>query len=80
MIMPPGLRRVALTAHVTSSVGWFGAVGAFLALALAGMTSQDALLVRAAYLVMGVITWGVIVPLALVSLLTGVVSSHWSFV
>ena len=75
MIMPPGLRKVALTAHVTSSVGWFGAVVAFLALALAGMTSQDTLLVRAAYLVMGVITWGVIVPLALISLLTGVVSS-----
>ena len=75
MIMPPGLRKVALTAHVASSLGWFGTVVAFLALALAGMTSQNPELVRAAYLVMGVITWGVIVPLGLVSLLTGVISS-----
>jgi len=75
MIMPPGLRKVTLTAHITSSIGWFGAVAAFLALALAGMTSQDRELVRAAYLVMGLTTWFVIVPLAFASLLTGVVSS-----
>ncbi len=75
MIMTPGLRKVALTAHVTSSIGWFGAVSAFLALAIAGMASQDPQLVRATYLVMGLITWFVIVPLALVSGLTGVVSS-----
>jgi hypothetical protein len=73
--MSPGLRKAALTAHVTSSIGWFGAVAAFLALALAGLFSQNPELVRAAYLVMGVTTWDVIVPLALVSLLTGVVSS-----
>lgn len=75
MIMPPGLRKGALTAHVASSLGWFGAVAAFLALALAGMVSQNPELVHAAYLVMGVTTWGVIVPLSIVSLLTGVVSS-----
>jgi hypothetical protein len=75
MVMTPGLRKFALTAHVTSSVGWFGAVAAFLALAVAGLTSQDAQLVRAAYLAMDVTTWFVIVPLALVSLLSGVVSS-----
>jgi signal transduction histidine kinase len=75
MIMSPGLRKVALTAHVTSSIGWFGAVSAFLALALVGMASQDRDLVRAAYLAMGLTTWFVIVPLAFVSLLTGVVSS-----
>ncbi len=75
MIMSPGLRKVALTAHVTSSIGWFGAVAAFLALAIAGLTSQDAQIVRAAYLAMELTTWFVIVPLAFVSLLSGVVSS-----
>jgi len=73
--MTPGLRKFALTAHVTSSIGWFGGVAAFLALAVAGLTSQDRELVRAAYLAMDVTTWFVIVPLALVSLLSGVVSS-----
>ena len=41
MAMTPGLRKVALTTHVTSSVGWIGAVAAFLALAIAGVGSQD---------------------------------------
>jgi uncharacterized membrane protein len=75
MIMSPSLRKFALTIHVTSSIGWFGAVAAFLALSIAGMTSSDAQLVRATYLVMGVTTWFVIVPLAFVSGLSGVVSS-----
>ena len=66
MIMSPGLRKFALTAHVTSSIGWFGAVAAFLALAIAGLTSQDAQIVRAAYLAMELTTWFVIVPLAFV--------------
>ncbi len=75
MIMTPGLRKLALTAHVISSVGWLGAVAGFLALAVAGMTSQDVLMVRAAYLAMELTTRFVIVPFAFVSLLTGVVSS-----
>src|SRR5690348_12939590 len=75
MIMPPGFRKGALTAHVTASLGWFGAVAAFLALALVGLTSQDVQLVRAAYPAMELITRFVIVPLAVASLLTGVVSS-----
>jgi hypothetical protein len=75
MTMTPRLRKFVLTAHVTSSIGWFGAVAGFLALAIAGMTSHDAQLVRAAYIAMGLTTWFVIVPLAFVSLLSGVVSS-----
>jgi hypothetical protein len=75
MTMTPRLRKFALTAHVTSSVGWLGAVAGVLALAVAGLTSQDAQLVRAAYLAMEVTGWFVLVPLALASLLTGLVQS-----
>ncbi len=75
MNMTPSFRKFALTAHVTSSVGWLGAVAAFLVLAIAGLTSQDAQMVRAAYLAMEMITWFVIVPLAFASLLTGLVQS-----
>jgi len=75
MTMTPRVRNVALTAHVTSSVGWLGAVGGFLALAVAGLTSRDAQMVRAAYLAMELTTWFVIVPLSLASLLTGLVQS-----
>src|SRR5713101_4804178 len=75
MPMTPGPRKFALTTHVTSSVGWIGAVGAFLALAIAGLGSQDAQVVRAAYLAMHLTTWFVIVPLTLAALVTGVVQS-----
>jgi hypothetical protein len=75
MIMTPGLRKFMLTAHVTSSVGWLGAVAAFLAVAVAGLASQDAQRVRAAYLAMELTTSFVIVPLCLASLLTGLAQS-----
>jgi hypothetical protein len=73
--MTPRLRKFALTAHVTSSVGWLGAVAAFLALVVAGLTSQDAQMARAAYLAMELTGWFVIVPLSFASLLTGLVQS-----
>ena len=73
--MRPRLRKLALTAHVTLSLGWFGAVAAFLALAIAGVTTKDAQLVRAVYLAMEWITWSVIVPFAVASLATGIVES-----
>ena len=75
MTMTPRLRKLALTAHVTSSVGFLGAVAGFLALPLARPTSQDAPMVRAAYLAMELTAWFVIVPLSLASLLTGLVQS-----
>ena len=46
MTMPPRLHKVAFTAHVTSSVGWIGAVIVFLALAIVGLSSQDPQTVR----------------------------------
>jgi uncharacterized membrane protein len=75
MTMTPGLRKFALTAHVTTTVGWLGAVVVFLALAVVGLTSEDARTVRGAYLVMEPAAWFVLVPLALASLLTGLVVS-----
>jgi uncharacterized membrane protein len=73
--MTPRIRRLALTAHVVSSVGWLGAVAVFLALALVGLTSQDAQTVRGAYLVMERAAWFTLVPLAFASLLTGLVQA-----
>ncbi len=73
--MKPGLRKFVLTAHVTFAVGWLGAVAAFLALAIAGLTSQDAQLVRSAYLTMDLIARFVIVPLSLAPLITGPILS-----
>ena len=75
MTMPPRLRTFALTVHVTVSVGWLGAVAAFLALGVVGLTSRDAQTVRAVYLVMEPTAGSVLVPLAVASLLTGLLQS-----
>src|SRR5579872_6398220 len=73
--MTAPVRKLALTAHVASSVGWLGAVAGFLALAVAGLSGHDERLVRAAYLSMNLMTWFVIVPLCFASLVTGIVQS-----
>ena len=73
--MSPRLRKAALTAHVVASVGWLGAVAAVLALAIAGLVTDDAQTVRAVYLAMDLMGWSVLVPLALASLLTGLVQA-----
>ncbi|MCC7165548.1 MAG: DUF2269 family protein [Anaerolineae bacterium] len=75
MTMPPPLRKFALIIHLTSSVGWIGAVIAYLALVVAAMTSQDAQTLRAAWIAMKLTGWYVIFPLALAALLTGLVMS-----
>jgi hypothetical protein len=78
--MTPGVRKFALTVHLTCSVGWIGAVAAYLALGLAAVTSSDAPTVRAAWIAMDLTGWWAIVPLAIAALLTGLVMSlgtHW---
>ncbi|MDQ3191966.1 MAG: hypothetical protein M3Q58_10260 [Bacteroidota bacterium] len=75
MTFSPKLGKFILTSHITFSVGWFGAVAVFLAFAITGVTSQDVLLARSAYLAMEVSGWFVIVPLCLASLLTGIIQA-----
>ena len=74
-MMSPALRRLALTAHVTCSVGWLGAVAGFLALAIAGLASRELLMVRSSYVAMDLVGWYVIVPLCFASLVTGVIQA-----
>jgi uncharacterized membrane protein len=75
MTMTPGLRKFALATHLTVSVGWIGAVVAYLVLGVSAVTSQDPQTIRAAWIGMELIGWDVIVPLALAALLTGIVMS-----
>ena len=74
-MMTPAVRRVALTTHVTSSVGWLGAVIVFLGHAAIGLTSQDPQIVRGVYLVMEPAAWFALLPLAVAALVTGLVQS-----
>jgi hypothetical protein len=68
MKLPPVLRKAALTLHIACSVGWLGAIAAFLAVAIAAPPTwaPDALqlIVRTA-----------VVPAAFASLASGVFSS-----
>src|ERR687887_2191992 len=75
MTMTSSLRKFVLAVHLTFSVGWIGAVVAYLALGVSAVTSQDAQTVRAAWIAMELTGWFAIVPLALAALLTGVVMS-----
>jgi hypothetical protein len=75
MSMTPRLRKLALTVHITSSVGWIGAVIAFLALVIAALSTQNGQTVRSAWIAMELIGWYSIVPLAIASLLTGLIMS-----
>jgi hypothetical protein len=75
MTMAPNLRKFALTAHITSSLGFLGAALAYLGLGISAVTSEDAQTVRAAWIAMEVIGWYVIVPLALAALLSGLVQA-----
>ena len=75
MTMTPWVRKCALTAHVTFSVGWLGAVAGFLALAVTGLTNRDPQRMRSAYTAMEVTGWFVIVPLSFASLLTGLIQA-----
>lgn len=73
--MPPLLRRLVLTAHITFAVGWLGAVVCFLALAIAGLTSSDTQTLNSAYLGMELVTRFVILPLSFAPLITGPILS-----
>ena len=69
--MTPRLRKFGLTTHVSVSVGWLGAVAAYLALAVTGMTTRDTGLASSAYRSMDVIGWVIIVPCSVVALVSG---------
>ena len=75
MAMTPGLRKLALSAHITCSVGWIGAVACFLALAIVGLAGRDAGTIQSAYVAMNLVTWFVIVPASLTALVSGIIQS-----
>lgn len=83
MTLSAGLRKLLLTAHVSLSLGWQGAVAAFLALAFVGLGSRDEILVGACDIAMGVVARTVIVPLSLATVATGIglsLGTRWGLI
>jgi len=77
--MTPGLSKLTITAHVAFSVGWLGAVAAFLVLSIAGLASRDAEVVRGAYLSMNLISRFVIIPMCVAALATGLLQALFRY-
>jgi len=73
--MTSTLRKFSLAVHVVFSIGWIGAVAAFLALSIAGLTSQNPESVRGAYTSMDLISRFIIIPMCFVSLATGIIEA-----
>lgn len=64
-----------LAVHVAVSVGWMGAIAAYLALNVPALASAEEQTVRAAYLMMEPVLTYAVVPLGLLSLVTGVLQA-----
>ena len=72
MTLSPGIRKAVLAIHLTTSVGWLGAVVAYVPLDVTVAVSDDPVAVRSAWAAMWLIAAAVIAPLALAALMTGI--------
>lgn len=73
--LTPRIRKLVLATHVTASVGWLGAVVAYLAVAIAAWNRHDLALGPGMFAVLDLVVWFVIVPAACAALVTGIVQS-----
>lgn len=75
MTLGPGPRKFVLLVHLLCSIGWFGSVAVFASLATRGFVSNNAGTERAVYLALRLMTWMIVVPLSLTSVMSGIVAS-----
>lgn len=73
--MTDRIRKLALTTHVVFSVGWIGAVIAYLSLVISILTDNEPMPTGSAWASMEVIGWFAIIPLAIGALISGLVMS-----
>jgi hypothetical protein len=81
--LPRRWRNLLLTLHIAVAVGALGTDTILLTLGVTGLVSNDAELIRAAYLAMDLLVSAVLVPLALAALGTGVLlglGTRWGLV
>lgn len=78
MALTKSLRKLILTVHVASSLGWLGAVLVFFILTVRAYQSVE--LAPSIYMTANIIAQMVILPLSVFSLLSGIIIStgtHW---
>jgi hypothetical protein len=66
---------LVLLIHITCSISWIGGVVAYLVIGLSVLTTSDELTVRSGWVAMELIGWYALVPLALATVVTGLVLS-----
>ncbi|MFI2609247.1 DUF2269 domain-containing protein [Kitasatospora sp. NPDC018619] len=71
--LPPALRKALVVLHVVASVGWLALMLCLLTLAVAALTTADADRLRTAYRAMGLLGDALVLPLGLLTFLSGVV-------
>ncbi|MGW1178546.1 DUF2269 domain-containing protein [Kitasatospora sp. NPDC002543] len=71
--LPPAVRKPLVVLHVVASVSWLALMLCLLTLAVAALTTTDADRLRTAYRAMGLLGDALILPLSLLTLLSGVV-------
>lgn len=70
--MTPRVRRLALSVHVATSVGWLGAVVGFLVVAVAALGMAEPARAVVTYGVLDLLGWQAILPLCAGSVVSGV--------
>jgi len=75
MRLAPAFRRATLVAHLLSTLGWFGAVAAFLTLSLFGLFDSVGAIASACYRANGLICLWLVTPLRGLALLTGLIQA-----
>ncbi|MBA2528681.1 MAG: DUF2269 domain-containing protein [Euzebyales bacterium] len=73
--LSPRARKLALTAHIVTSVGWLGIVVAMLVLGVTAATAADPAVIRAGFTLMDLFGSRIFPPAALASLATGIILS-----
>lgn len=75
MLMQPPVRKLALTLHISSSAGAIGAVVAFLALALSGLSDRGDTAPAKVHVAMEAVALFAVLPLLAAALVSGVVQA-----
>lgn len=70
-LMPPRVRKIVLTLHVITSVGWLGVDFAMLTLGILGFTASDLETMRESYVTMERFGEILVIPAGLGAVLTG---------
>jgi uncharacterized membrane protein len=73
--MPPLLRKAVLATHIGTSVGWLGALLAYLTLDITVATGANIETVRGAAIAMDLLVRYAIVPLAIASVFIGIINA-----